>query len=171
MTLMAHAAAGVVAAYMIQRATHQPFHLGIAGLAVFLSGLPDLDLLWGWWRRRRAGEEGHNPHHALWTHTPLFWVIWGGILAWGFHLPLGLVIGLALVHLVLDSIGTDDGIMWLWPWRRRQYALWPRNLHAAGARGLAFYRRYYRQPLLLLIELSLLTVASMILGWEILRTF
>lgn len=171
MTGMAHAAAGVVAAYIVQWATHQPFHLGIAGLAALLSGLPDLDLLWGWWQQRRTGRTGHNPHHALWTHTPLFWVIWGGILAWRFHLPIGLVIGLALVHLALDSIGTDDGIMWLWPWRRCQYALWPRNLHAAGVHGLAFYRRYYRQPLLLLMEVSLIALALIITGREILRSF
>ncbi len=169
MTVMAHAAAGVVAAYVIQRAAHQPFHLGVAGLAALLSGLPDLDLLWGWWRRRRAGGEGHNPHHRLWTHTPLFWAIGGALLAWGFHLPIGLGVGLALLHLALDSVGTDDGIMWLWPWRRRQYAMLPRDLHAAGVRGLAFYRRYYRQPLLLALELSLLAAAAAILMREILR--
>jgi len=167
MTVMAHAAAGVVAAYVIQRAAHQPFHLGVAGLAALLSGLPDLDLLWGWWRRRRAGGEGHNPHHALWTHTPLFWGIWGLCLAWAFRLPVALVLALAFVHLALDSLGTDDGIMWLWPWRRRQYALWPRDLHAPGVRGLAFYRRYYRQPLFLALELSLLVLAGAIVAHEL----
>lgn len=165
---MAHAAAGVVAAYVIQRAAHQPFHLGIAGLAALLSGLPDLDLLWGWWRQRRTGGEGHNPHHRLWTHTPLFWAIGGALIAWGAHLPIGLVVGLALLHLALDSVGTDDGIMWLWPWRRHPYALLPRDLHAVGVRGLAFYRRYYRQPLLLAMELSLLAAAAAILMKEIL---
>ncbi|WP_376791677.1 metal-dependent hydrolase [Thermoflexus sp.] len=167
MTVMAHAAAGVVAAYVIQRATHQPFHLGVAGLAALLSGLPDIDLLWGWWHQRRAHRAGHNPHHTLWTHTPLFWAIWGALLAWGFHLPVGLVVGLALLHLALDSVGTDDGIMWLWPWRRRQYVLLPRDLHRTGARGIAFYRRYYRQPMLLAIELFLLTAALVIIGWEV----
>lgn len=169
MTVMAHAAAGVVAAYVIQRTTHQPFHLGVAGLAALLSVLPDLDLVWGGWRRRRAGGEGHNPHHALWTHTPAFWVLWGGFLAWGFHLPVGLVIGLALLHLAMDSLMTDDGIMWLWPWRRRQYALSPRPLHVAGVRGVAFYRRYFRQPILLLLELALLAGAVAIVAAEILR--
>lgn len=80
MTGMGHAAAGVVAAYLIQRAAHQPFHLGIAGLSALISWLPDIDLVWGWWRRRRLGGQGHNPHHVLWTHTPVFWFLWGG--AW-----------------------------------------------------------------------------------------
>lgn len=127
MTGMGHAAAGVVAAYLIQRAAHQPFHLGIAGLSARISWLPDIDLVWGWWRRRRSGGQGHNPHHALWTHTP-------------------------------------DGIMGLWPWRRRQYALFPRPLHREGARGTAFYRIYYRQPLFVAVEVLLTAAAVAILA-------
>ncbi|MER3399531.1 MAG: hypothetical protein C4313_00085 [Thermoflexus sp.] len=164
MTGMGHAAAGVVAAYLIQRAAHQPFHLGIAGLSVWISWLPDMDLVWGWWRWRRSGGQGHNPHHALWTHTPVFWFLCGGCLAWGLGLSAPWVWGLALLHLALDSVGTDDGIMWLWPWRKRQYALFPRPLHREGARGTAFYRIYYRQPLFVAVEVLLTAAAAVILA-------
>jgi hypothetical protein len=34
--------------------------------------------------------------------------------------------------------------MWLWPVTRRQFALWPRNLHAGDVFGLEFYRRAMR---------------------------
>ncbi|MBO9362628.1 MAG: hypothetical protein J7452_10550 [Thermoflexus sp.] len=164
MTVMARAAAGVVAAYVIQQAAHQPFHRGPAGLAALLSGLPDPDLLRGWWRRRQAGGEGHNPHHALWTHTPLFSGIWSLLRARTFHVPVALVLGLALKHLLPNSAGNDDGIRWLWPQRRRPHPLWPRDLHAAGARRLAFHQRDYRQRLFLVLEFSLLLLAMAIVA-------
>lgn len=47
MTGMGHAAAGVVAAYLIQRAAHQPFHLGIAGLSALIRWLPDMLDIYG----------------------------------------------------------------------------------------------------------------------------
>jgi hypothetical protein len=118
--------------------------------------LPDLDslfaLLLGKWS---PGAEMLS-HHSYFTHTPLVYLILSGLVWWAVGWK-GSVMFLAvtMTHLLFDSWGTDDGIMWLWPLRTRQYSLFPMEAHAGGIYGLRFYLRYARTPRLVLPELLL----------------
>jgi hypothetical protein len=117
----------------------------VVGTAVGLSLLPDLDALWVRARQHRQGTVGHNNHHTLLTHTPLFYLIAAALLScWASWQSVVFFLVVTLGHLMLDSWATDDGIMWLYPFRRKQYALLQRPIHAGGLHGKEFYKRYYR---------------------------
>ena len=145
MTSGAHVGAGVVSICLLESVLQQPATPVMVGIAIGLSLLPDLDAIVVRARQHRQGKVGHNNHHTLFTHTPLFYLIAAAILAclmaWQSVL---FFLAITLGHLVLDSWGTDDGIMWLYPFRRRQYALLPRPIHAGGLYGKEFYKQYYR---------------------------
>ncbi len=164
MTPSGHAGASIVAAYVVERCVFKgnptPATLGLAALVGLL---PDLDgLVWMARDRGRALKEKLR-HHEFPTHTPLFYLIL--TLGLGLIAPLKTTILfgiLTLGHLLLDSWGTDDGIMWLWPLSRRQFGLFPRNLHAGGVYGRAFYRRHVRCPRVMVPEVVLLMGGSLL---------
>jgi hypothetical protein len=145
LTSGAHIGAGIISAYVLSAALHQPIAPVVVGAAIGLSLLPDLDAIGVRARQQRQGTVGHNNHHTLVTHTPMFYLIAAVILsclvAWQ---SVVFFLVLTLGHLMLDSWATDDGIMWLYPFRRKQYALLPRPIHAGGLHGVEFYKHYYR---------------------------
>jgi len=65
-----------------------------------------------------------------------------------------------LIHLLMDSWSTDDGIMWLWPYRTEQFSLFPMNVHAGGIFGLHFYARYIQTPRLVLPEIIIVAAGA-----------
>ena len=102
------------------------------------------------------------------THTPLFYLVLMCAIGLAGALQMAVLFGvLTFGHLLLDSWGTDDGIMWLWPFDRRQFGLFPRDLHAGGAYGRRFYRRHVRcwrvmvPEVLFLLSGSLLAIRIM----------
>jgi hypothetical protein len=124
---------------------HQSITPVTVGVAIGLSLLPDLDAFWVRARQHRQGTVGHNNHHTLLTHTPLLYLTAACILAyWASWQTVAMFLVVTLGHLILDSWATDDGIMWLYPFRRKQYALLPRPIHAGGLYGKEFYKQYYR---------------------------
>jgi hypothetical protein len=74
------------------------------------------------------------------------WASWQSVL---------LFVVLTLGHLALDSWATDDGIMWLYPLRRNQYALLPQPIHGGGLYGKEFYKHYYSLRHFLVAESAL----------------
>jgi len=135
------------------------------GVAIGLSLLPDLDAFWMRARQRRQGIVGHNNHHTLFTHTPIFYLIAASILAyWSSWQTVVMFLVVTLGHLMLDSWATDDGIMWLYPFRRKQYALLPRPIHAGGLYGKEFYKRYYRLWHFLVAE-SVFMMGGLFVTW------
>ena len=65
-------------------------------------------------------------------------------------------LAVTLTHLVMDSWITDDGIMWLWPLRTKQFSIFYMNSHAGGIYGLDYYARYFRTPRLILPEIIII---------------
>jgi len=155
----------VLGAYVLGWALHQPVTPVVVGAAIGLSLLPDLDALLVRARQHRQGIIGHNNHHTLVTHTPLFYLTVAAILACCVALQSALFFLLVtLGHLMLDSWATDDGIMWLYPFRRKQYALLPRPIHAGGLYGKEFYKQYYRLWHFLVAE-SVLIMGGLLVAW------
>jgi len=161
----AHIGAGVISAYVLGAVLHEPVTPVVVGVAVGLSLLPDVDAVLVRARQQRRGAIGHNNHHTLFTHTPLFYFVAASILA--LFLAWQSVVFFLVVtvgHLMLDSWATDDGIMWLYPFRRMQYAFLPRPIHAGGLHGVEFYKRYYRLWHFLVAE-SALVVGGLLVTW------
>jgi hypothetical protein len=173
MTPSGHAGASIVAAYVIERCVFYneatPVTLGLAALVGLL---PDLDSLAALALNRYRPARNKLGHHAFLTHTPLFYLALT-VALWLTGISRGAVFFgvLSLGHLILDSWGTDDGIMWLWPLSRRQFSLFPRNLHAGSAHGLRFYRRHVRCARVFVPEVALLASGSLLamhaLSWSL----
>ena len=60
----------------------------------------------------------------------------------------------------MDSWSTDDGIMWLWPLRSKQYSLFSMDVHAGGIFGIQFYAKYIRTPRLILPEIIIVAAGA-----------
>jgi hypothetical protein len=164
MTPSGHAGASIVAAYVIERCAFNnevaPVTLGFAALVGLL---PDLDSLAALAMNRYRPSRNKLEHHEFLTHTPLFYLVLTVALWLAGMSRVAVFFGvLSFGHLLLDSWGTDDGIMWLWPLSRRQFSLFPRNLHAGGAHGLRFYRRHVRCARVFVPEVALLAGGSLL---------
>ncbi len=162
----AHVGAGVISVQVLESFVfHRPVTPMLLGAAIVLSLLPDLDTLWIRRRQRRDGIRGRNNHHTLFSHTPAFYLGAALVLAcwvtWQYILLFAIV---TLGHLVLDSWATDDGIMWLYPFRRKQYALLPRPIHSGELYGAAFYKQYYRLWHFAIAEAALLAGGLFVAG-------
>jgi len=95
-------------------------------------------------------------HHRYVTHTPIFYALVTLLLSLVAPPQTAVLFGaLMFTHLVLDSWATDDGIMWLWPLSRRQFGLFPRDLHAGGVFGVEFYLRMLRCSRMIVPEIVL----------------
>jgi hypothetical protein len=174
MTPSGHAGASIVAAYVIERCAFNNEAIPVTlGLAALVGLLPDLDGLAALALNRYRPSRNKLRHHEFLTHTPLFYLILTVALWIAGASREGVVLFgiLTFGHLVLDSWGTDDGIMWLWPLSRRQFSLFPRNLHAGGAHGLRFYRRHVRCARVFVPEVALLASGSLLaiyaLSWRL----
>ena len=158
MTLFGHIGGGLLEASVTEKILFkEEFSVATLGIVVFLSILPDLDgMLAFLFRNWRPGYKKLD-HHDYITHTPIFYLcisiaVWVGL---GKELSF-LFFLLTMTHLLLDSYGTDDGIMWLWPISKRKFSIVSSNLHEGGVYGARYYLRYVRHlgssiPELLLI--------------------
>jgi LexA-binding, inner membrane-associated putative hydrolase len=170
MTSFGHLGSGMLIASLSERTLLKgQFSPATLGILIFLSILPDLDsvpalLLKKW---RPGGEK--LDHHNYVTHTPIFylllalvvWIAFGKVYAILFLL-------LTLTHLLLDSWGTDDGIMWLWPLKKDKYSFFRSELHAGGLYGIQYYLHYVRHLQVVIPEVLLFTggLVAVILGWR-----
>jgi membrane-bound metal-dependent hydrolase YbcI (DUF457 family) len=165
MTSGAHVGAGVISAYLVESLFHRPITPATLGLAIGFSLLPDLDTLWIGLRQWRQGIHRRNDHHTLFSHTPAFYLVVAlGLSVWLEWHVVALFVAVTLGHLALDSWATDDGVMWLYPFRRQQYALLPRSIHTGELHGKEFYRHYYRLRHFVLAEGVLLAGGLIVTG-------
>ena len=135
------------------------------GIAIGLSLLPDLDTIWVRARQRRLGIRGRLNHHEYASHSPAVYLIAALLLAWWTSWQTGLLfLVVTMGHLALDSWATDDGIMWLYPFRRQQYALLPRPIHGGGLYGKEFYKHYYSLRHFLVAEVALVLGGLVVTG-------
>ena len=157
MTIFAHVGGGIVVAAAVQNLILQDeITPGTLIAGVILGILPDLDgifaLVLGKWT---PGVEQLS-HHRLFTHTPVFYLVLSGIIWFWMGWKWALIFFvLTLTHLLFDSWSTDDGIMWLWPFQKKQYSLFTKDIHA-GLFGWQFYLNYLKTPQLILPEIALI---------------
>ena len=165
LTSGAHIGAGILSAFAFESCLHQPITPAVLGVAIGLSLLPDLDTIWVRARQRRRGIQGRVNHHEYASHAPAVYLVAALALAWWTSWQTGLLfVVVTMGHLALDSWATDDGIMWLYPLRRKQYALLPRPIHDGGLHGIEFYRHYYSLRHFYLAESALVLGGLVVTG-------
>jgi hypothetical protein len=144
MTPFGHIGSGLLIAGIAEQTIAKgDLSLEAIGIMAALSMLPDLDAIVSFaFKKMRPGKQRLN-HHSFPTHTPIFYLFLS-IMAWinisGLFAVFFLI--LTFTHLLLDTWGTDDGIMWLWPLNNKQYSIYPTDLHEGGVFGVQYYRQY-----------------------------
>lgn len=124
----AYLATSVVLALIDPAVSHEQLTI-LLWIGIFFGFAPDLDFFYGFIKHRTltASEEKFN-HRIFLSHAPVLWLIAGIAIAFIVTDPFWKTVG-SLVwigswsHFILDSI--EGGVMWLWPWKKKQYALIP----------------------------------------------
>ena len=157
MTPGGHVGASVVATYVITNYVFKTEATPVVlGLSALVGLLPDVDGIVAMMAKRERPMQQKVQHHRYVTHTPLFYLLIALLLSLVVQREMAILFGvLVFAHLILDSWATDDGIMWLWPLSRRQFSLFPRELHGGGAFGLDFYLRVVRCTPMIVPEILL----------------
>ena len=162
MTTFAHIGSGIAIAATVQHFVYQdeitPSTILIGAL---LGLLPDADSLFALLFDKWSPGENMLTHHRYFSHAPLFYVILTGCVWWGTGWKGAVMfLVITLTHLLMDSWSTDDGIMWLWPYRTKQYSLFSMELHTGGIYGISFYLRYIQSPRLIIPEIISLAAGA-----------
>ena len=100
---------------------HQLFWYGM-----FFGFAPDLDMFFSFFRQRSCILQKEYNHRKLYSHTPIVWLIAGGVVILFsqslFTTYIGLLIWLAgWSHCAFDSL--NYGIMWLFPFSKRLFSV------------------------------------------------
>jgi membrane-bound metal-dependent hydrolase YbcI (DUF457 family) len=89
--------------------------------------IPDLDEFWFFFKTKGflVSPKSDQHHRKFFTHTPVTWLVLGGLVYWLAPNEYWKLVGVILVlgtwsHFFLDSI--EYGIMWLWPFKNELYA-------------------------------------------------
>ncbi len=128
-----HIAAGYLVARALLAATHPSLSLSdqqyLIWWGVFFGFAPDLDTFIVFKKMKRFISSDEIDHRAFYSHAPTLWLIGGLVILFVgafihsvFLEYLGILLWLcSWTHFALDTI--QNGIMWLWPWRKRLIAL------------------------------------------------
>ena len=133
MVLPGHLAGGYLAARGLLAVFHPalpPIEIDSLLIIGTLAGeLPDINLIRLYFNYKLERPNRVNNHRVYVTHAPLFWlvisllIVAGGYLAGSLFTEwIGwLVLAGSWSHLLLDSI--EDGVMWLWPYSKKCFAM------------------------------------------------
>lgn len=97
--------------------------------AIFFGFAPDLDVFWFFFKNKTmlvASSTNETSHRKFIGHAPLLWLVFGLIIFFSTSNLYVKYVGLIFwagswSHFLLDSI--EYGIMWLWPFSNKIYAL------------------------------------------------
>ncbi len=147
MLLPGHIAFGYLASKAALHSIDLPAHEADIALliGVISSVAPDLDLLYFFLRKRSLKLQDDSSHRTLLSHAPLLWLASAIALALFGQSEFWIAVGLAIwagswSHFAGDSI--EYGIMWLWPFSKRQFSL--RKISEAGPSEKSLPRFYWR---------------------------
>lgn len=136
--------------------------------------IPDLDVLYSFIREKALTvRHSENNHRKYYSHTPVLWLLAGVVVYFvapgSYGKMLGLLLWLASwSHFLLDSI--QYGIMWLWPFSNRIYALKDREVEVKGsftAPGFWGYwltfMKFYTRQISFYIEIFIILIALIVI--------
>ncbi|MBD3229124.1 MAG: hypothetical protein GF329_13125 [Candidatus Lokiarchaeota archaeon] len=99
-------------------------------------------------------------HHAWPTHFP---ILYSPLIVISIIFPSVLTITIAIniyLHFIGDTLQTDDGIKWLWPFSNKYYKLFSEKMEGMHNMKWVYY---YRQTFLYKIEWVLFVITSVII--------
>jgi len=142
MTFIGHMAAGFLLGNALEVSGAPDI---VIPVTTVVAALPDIDGLVYFAAKRKIAIEDDFAHHRWFTHKPVFW--FGILILTGIarvispsYMPLWLVwsyiVGIGS-HLILDCIGTTDGIQWLWPFSKKWCIFW--EVEASKGEWLRLY--------------------------------
>lgn len=171
-----HIAAGFLTAYgfvKIIKPDLDPSQINqLLALGAFAGFVPDLDEFWVFFKEKSftVRDIAKNDHRNLVSHAPLFWLLAGMVIfvlsKGAFVREIGIIVWLcSWSHLALDTI--EHGIMWLWPFSKKQFFLFKvelENIKDPGfwnywARYIKIYAKrksFYLEILIIFITLIVL---------------
>lgn len=127
-----HLAGGFLAAYSFIKIAKPDLDLSqinqLLAFGTFIGFVPDLDEFYAFAKNKSllVASKTTPVHRQYFFHAPVLWVLGGLVVYFAssnyFIQNLAIVFILsALSHFILDSI--EFGIMWLWPFKKKLYAL------------------------------------------------
>lgn len=128
-----HIAGGYITAYSFLKLTHPPLSMSdqtyLLWLGMFFGFAPDIDAFFIFKKMKRFIGSDEIDHRKFYSHVPVIWLVAGlaifliaSFVGNLFFEYLGILVWLcSWIHFVLDSV--QQGIMWLWPWRKNKFAL------------------------------------------------
>lgn len=147
-----------------------PEQMGILlAVGTFFGFAPDLDLFYGFAKNKTmTASDDTFDHRTFLSHAPIFWLIPGVVLFFFMPDPFWKEVGLlswlgSWSHFLLDSI--EGGVMWLWPWRKKRYALLPEGKGYVNSEKrffpfwIGFFRWYIKTFVSIWVELGLIITA------------
>lgn len=133
MVLPGHLAGGYLATYALLNATGASFDsthtIALYVIGILAAEMPDLDLIPFFFEHRSMKLQKTDSHRKYASHAPAVWLIIGLVIAaigyllgslFTSYAGFTLIVG-SWSHFIADSI--EYGIMWLWPFSHKQYAL------------------------------------------------
>ncbi len=126
-----HIAAGYLTTYALLKLTHPLLSFEqsqlLLSLGAFFAFAPDLDTFMAFAKAKSFVLIGSKySHRKFFSHAPLVWLMFGVTIILLTKSTFGTYLGLTVwlgswSHFVLDSL--QHGIMWLWPFNRKLFAL------------------------------------------------
>ena len=170
----------IAGAYLVTKSLLSSWSLGdqtinstLLVLGTLSGGLPDLDYLYYAIKSRGIKFGTDFQHHKWISHTFPFYIIpglffyfLGETLNASFMSMAAVVITVAATtHLLLDMIGSGDGIMWAWPFSKRMDGVFLLNVH-----GKEWIEAYARHPISW-VENTIVICSIVWLGFDLLQYF
>jgi membrane-bound metal-dependent hydrolase YbcI (DUF457 family) len=175
MRFQGHAAAGYIVSQAFIAAASVPSEnsLWITTVGTIAGILPDLDGVYYLARKRELRFDADFTHHTWVTHTfPPYILIGLLVLLFGIQArnellqeSAQIVMISTSIHLLLDMIGSGDGIMLVWPISRRMYGIGKLHVH-----GMEWKRRYESSRYVwmerAIIAGAVVLLATDLIGWR-----
>jgi membrane-bound metal-dependent hydrolase YbcI (DUF457 family) len=145
----------------------------LTGLGALAGALPDLDFFVYAIQKGTLTMGTDFQHHKWITHTFPFYLI-PGLLVYLLARQTGkdglangtLVVSASVViHLLMDMVGSGDGIMWAWPFSQRMDGIFLLNVH-----GNDWVQTYNAHPISW-VERSIKITALFVLGYDLWKFF
>lgn len=172
MVLPGHLAAGFIVAKLAISVVHPSLSTDEVNLLLLLGmvagDLPDLDVAYHFLKRKTSQPEDLGAHRHYVTHAPIVWLLAGAVIYFlssnDFFRMIGLFVWLGpWAHLLGDSI--EYGVMWLWPFSTKRYALlgWHEPTHYQRTTYWGQFWEKYSRTTTFKVEILLVIIAFLVL--------
>ncbi|MBU1906504.1 MAG: metal-dependent hydrolase [Candidatus Omnitrophica bacterium] len=128
MTILSHAAFPSLLFIIAAKLLHIQYFLSDVLILIFFSILPDFDFLFHRFIKKRKYDLNFQ-HHKWFTHWPITYALLLILLLFFPNLKLFLICYGLFSHLILDTFLSGNGIMWFYPFSKKFFNLFAKELN------------------------------------------